>query len=284
MGNGANFNYDFGPKRQWRRTTWNSIRDRLPTIGVRVKDAVVLYLAGEHDLDREIAISKGFKDRNLIAVDRDRKIVSSLRSGGALAVCGSLEHVVQHWSGQVNVVIADMCCGFTESPITIAVHMIVNPSFETCLSVFNLMKGREKWTSGAGDFAKGRHRGEAIANMAYGFVRTKINDLPEDVAKNVFMSVIDEMEKKENGFIRGYSYKSTSGQVFDSAIFRNPSLAKIARITAIACKNLLPESDHSSLWSRMESAMAFLKPDTTTPIARQILAIRATRTRQMKTK
>jgi hypothetical protein len=75
-------NYKFGTKANWRRWQWNRIVERL---AVPVRDAVVVYLAGPEDLDRPVALSKGFRPDNLIAVDRDGDVVKQLRMNGTLS-------------------------------------------------------------------------------------------------------------------------------------------------------------------------------------------------------
>ena len=105
-------NYDFSQKRHWRRTVWNGIRERLEK---PVREALVLYLAAEQDEDREIALQKGFREENLIAVDRRLHVVDSLRAQRRLALHGDVIDVASNWNPAVEVdaVALDFCCGLS---------------------------------------------------------------------------------------------------------------------------------------------------------------------------
>lgn len=59
-------NYNFDEKNKWRIWNWNRIRERLTC---KPRDALVLYLAGPQDLDRAVAMRKGFDPLNMIAVE-----------------------------------------------------------------------------------------------------------------------------------------------------------------------------------------------------------------------
>jgi hypothetical protein len=131
-------NYKTGTKNNWRRHCWNEVRSRIKNR----RDAVVLYLAAEQDLDRRVAVSKGFSSNNLIAVDMRKDVVDRLRAQGKLAVQGRLDHVAVAWGG-VNVIWADLCSNLSE---------MTYGTFWACLSygladdgvgLFNVMRGRE---------------------------------------------------------------------------------------------------------------------------------------------
>jgi hypothetical protein len=170
-------NYKFGTKANWRRWQWNRIVERL---AVPVRDAVVVYLAGPEDLDRPVALSKGFKPDNLIAVDRDGDVVKQLRMNGTLSVCATIEDVVMSFpvDRSADVVIADYCGGLSQSRANMIYRMIHSPNFSKTVWSFNLLRGRD------GTFNDGRalmlelsdgnipkHRGILIVNaVAYQLV------------------------------------------------------------------------------------------------------------------
>lgn len=128
---------------------WNIIRDRVP---VHPRDAVVLYLAGEQDLDRPIALSKGFSSHNLIAVEREPDILELLRSRGVLTVFGELEPVIGSWPESVGIscVFGDFMCGLTVGVENCAMAATASPAvLKNAQLVFNMLRGRERdnqWT------------------------------------------------------------------------------------------------------------------------------------------
>lgn len=113
--------YKFGIKNNWRRQIWNEISSR---IKVPKKEAIVVYLAGKEDLDRKVAIEKGFKPYNLIAIDRDKDVIDHLKSRGVLAIQGDLFDVIKGFCGNIDVLVADMCCGVTDEVYEFAKRMV----------------------------------------------------------------------------------------------------------------------------------------------------------------
>lgn len=110
MSNGANLDYKFGSKNNWRRTIWNALLRR--TKG-RERKYPILYLAGRMDLDRAVAESKGVPRENLIAVEKDRDAYLDLRRRGVPVIHGDLIDVLWSWSQNepVAAVVADYCSG-----------------------------------------------------------------------------------------------------------------------------------------------------------------------------
>ena len=85
--------YTRKPKEEWRRWVWNRVTERIPKVardGSRRADATVLYLVGPNDLDREVALSKGFRGFNVIAVDIDEECIVKVRKAHNLGICGRL--------------------------------------------------------------------------------------------------------------------------------------------------------------------------------------------------
>jgi hypothetical protein len=134
--------YKFGNKNNWRRRQWNLIRDR---ISVSPKDAVVLYLAGPEDLDREVAISKGFRDSNLIAVERNKRTAAGLRKKGILTLnCDIIDAIYSYnRDKKIDVLVADLTCGL-EHKIWFAVAMSwLLPQMSKAVYSLNMQRGRE---------------------------------------------------------------------------------------------------------------------------------------------
>lgn len=132
--------YKLGRKNNWRRWQWNRIAEILSCAR---RDALVLYLPAEEDLDRIVALQHGFRDSNLIAVDSSEHVVKTLRSQNRLAIHGRIEDVLFSWPRDwpLSVVIADFCQGFDRSARNFLVAL-VHADWDMTVSV-NLLRGRE---------------------------------------------------------------------------------------------------------------------------------------------
>jgi hypothetical protein len=135
-------NYDFAQKNHWRNRVWNEIAER---VTVHPRDAVVLYLAAEQDLDRAAARRRGFCEHNMIAVDWSGKTVSELRRSGKLAIKGNLYDVALNWpvDVSVDVVIADFVGGLYEKEFRGVGKMVFYPPFHNAVFATNMLRGRE---------------------------------------------------------------------------------------------------------------------------------------------
>lgn len=170
-------NYDFGAKRKWRKQIWNEIIKR---ITVPKGEAVVLYLPGPDDEDGKIATSKGFKRRNLIAVDLNEENIFKIRAKGGFGICGDLESVLEAWTEpKIDVVVADFCGGLSMTMITkfpmILAHSpgikdIKKAGDSRCVVMVNLMRGRDAETNifRKNNKVNTKHRGQHFMDMYYG--------------------------------------------------------------------------------------------------------------------
>lgn len=111
---GHEISYRSGQKNHWRRWVWNRITETLPK-GIRPRDATVLYLPGEADLDWPEARRRGYQRENMIACERDPRVVRALRARGVTTISLSLALAMQAWpqGRPVHVVHADLCSGIT---------------------------------------------------------------------------------------------------------------------------------------------------------------------------
>lgn len=134
-------NYKFGRKNNWRRTVWNEICRRTKN----KKNARILYLAGEQDLDREVAKQKGFDVRNMIAIEMDSSRAQKLRTKGVTTICADLLDVLYCWppKHKVDVVVADFCFGFEMKCIDLY-DSLYNPALNQAACVVNFQRGRDK--------------------------------------------------------------------------------------------------------------------------------------------
>lgn len=168
--------YKFGRKNNWRRWKWNQIVNKLKDIGKNPRDAIILYLCGPSDIDREIAISKGISNENLIAVDFNESNISTIRKNNKLGIYGDLNSILRNWTPTylVDVIDADFCCGLNKA--TIVFGWLLN--FTMALAPYsvisiNLLRGRDKEFSklreayiGDNDFCPyGKDRAKHLYNM-----------------------------------------------------------------------------------------------------------------------
>lgn len=227
-------NYKNGPKNNWRRTAWNAIHEFTPN----PRDALVLYLPGESNLDRDVALRHGFLEGNLVAIERRAKVASSVRDRFKQTVIqAELYDVLHSWPEQhrVGVLFADLVSGFdTDAWRTLAVWISSN-AFKHSTLALNVMRGRES-SSVAKVFLREpclklmarfdlapKHRASAVMQALYALtVICYFNAQPD---------AVEPMHRYYAWkFLQGY--KSESGQVFDT--------------TVIKCKGLLPRGSHAS--------------------------------------
>jgi len=140
---GAAMNYDFGAKRHWRRSLWNCIGDRVQT---EKRNALVLYLAGEMDEDRPVAIAKGFRGENLIAIERKKNLAMELRRRGTLTLVGDAFSHAFAWNPErhIDVCVLDLCNGLSQ-PIAESIEtMLKLPHFANSVIAVNMIRGRDE--------------------------------------------------------------------------------------------------------------------------------------------
>lgn len=223
MKNGENKDYSFGNKKNWRRWKWNRIVER---IDVKPSEAIVLYLAGKEDHDRSIALQKGFRDENLIAVDRSSAVVDELRRKGVNSIRSEFLDCLRALpSGRnVNVVDADFCCDAIDS-IAIEMNQVLkySPELRGAVVCVNFCRGRgaslgriNAVRSHGGE----KHRGKLFILQ---FVRAALclesreDELELDALFDLYELVLTNMQ---SAFAEYHSKESK--QYFDSSVFISP--------------------------------------------------------------
>lgn len=141
MVGGKDKNYKHGRKNQWRRWAWKEIAKRVDNR----KKAKVLYLAGAKDLDRAVAVKKGFSPNNLYAVDNSEQVVKKLKRKGCLAIQGNAVDIIESAGDFFDVLFLDFCSGFT--PDILRLIDIINSGgcSNGKVVLVNLQRGRDKW-------------------------------------------------------------------------------------------------------------------------------------------
>jgi hypothetical protein len=220
-------------KALWRKLQWAKIRKRVMSRGKRPGDCLVLYLAGEEDLDRFIARKNGFSNYNLIAVEVNKKATDILRQKGVNVINGVLSDVVLAWKGspQIDVIIADYTCGLNKEPAQLISAIISSTGIGKfpVISV-NLMRGRDKYFTEIKanpelrKHCEGKHRGEGfLALLTHKLAFTKQWGTPDNPSGDtVEWQHFLQMEKQVYETMSPYfsEYPSSQGTLyFDSVIF-----------------------------------------------------------------
>lgn len=143
---GADFDYKFGQKNNWRRWTWNQIADRLTSLSKTPREAIGIYLPSRQNLDESIATSKRFNPHNLIAVEEELEVVIELRRRGVLTVHGSLFDVIRDWPWDrlpLQFIHADLCSCITDEVCEMFTTCVYGLGRDGGALLFNLQRGRE---------------------------------------------------------------------------------------------------------------------------------------------
>lgn len=267
--------YKFGTKANWRRWAWNRIAELVP----ERRSARVLYLPGPDDFDRPIARSKGFLDKNMIGVELDGITRERLRKKGVRTVDGNINDVVLGWpmDQPIGVCFFDYCHGLEARVFSLIPTLMNAPNFMGCAFCFNFMRGRDQSSNDlrllcmdslramgfSGDL---KHRGYFFFKILASVVRVGSNALESDEFVDVFL------RRTRPKF---YSYKSSTGQVFDSVVFH--SLYKSGELAGICSQ----APDYFNSWSaaRQNRTKAL---HNIAKAARSAAAVKATLTREYR--
>lgn len=131
-------------KNRWRIDKWVAIK-KFVQRHRRVKDTLVVYLAGPGDLDRHVATQLGFRTSNLIAVNGSRQICDAIRRRGHPVMHGRFERVVAAIPDDldIGVIDADLCAGLTNTTAEIFENSWLKLLNRELVLSFNLQRGRD---------------------------------------------------------------------------------------------------------------------------------------------
>lgn len=155
--------YKHGRKNQWRRRSWREIAKRVEN----KKDARVLYLAGRQDLDRSVAIKKGFQPDNLFAVDNCPGVVEELRKRRCNAICGDVFDVAIAGRDFFNVLYLDLTGGVSLK-LHVFFELLILSSVVDRVVLLNLLNGRDRYSNKFKEVYKDEVK--CRAELAYGFL------------------------------------------------------------------------------------------------------------------
>lgn len=128
-----------------RAEFWAEARRRTIRRGIRLKDAVCMFLAGEETLDAKEAVHSGFSKHNLVAVDLSSKAVLSARNKGILAIKADIIDTILCWgSPNIDVLALDFTHGVTRDLYNKIVSIIYSGSLSNFATIYiNLQRGRD---------------------------------------------------------------------------------------------------------------------------------------------
>lgn len=232
---------DYREKNQWRRWIWNRCVSQL---AVTPADATVIYLPGAADLDRDVAIAKGFKQHNLVPVERSSQKIRSLRGRGIRCIGDDILVVAQAWDKPIHVLMLDFCCGLERKLALAITPLLMRPHMRNAVIALNLMRGRDPSSSDIRDFARDamqvikfpnsadldaidpginapKHRGLLLHYLVTLVFTDWITHAVEKRQKDLPQTLDHCLRKLERPAV--CSYRSTTSQTFDSIVFRNPA-------------------------------------------------------------
>jgi hypothetical protein len=214
--------YKAGQKKNWRGWLWNRATERLTT---PVENAVVLYLAGPEDHDRQKAIARGYRNENVIAVDIDADNIERVRRAGGIGICANLTSVLLAWPEDwpIHAILGDFCGGLAGPAADFAMALWACEGMRpgTVVAV-NLQRGRDAVSNEVRSLLSrigyGKHRGKAFMGMMLGYIRV--------FEKNG--AITRQQRELGERFIEhkaAYnSYTSTGRTWFDTVVFKWPGV------------------------------------------------------------
>lgn len=226
-GKSAAKNYNSPAKNEAREKIWQTIAQAL---AVKPKNALVLYLPGREDFDREEALKLGFHHPSLIAVERDDAVFAELRHQKKIPVIHSdLTTVLNAWSSTpVHVIYADFSCGWCGGSASLLRPLVTNDAFSQCILAINLLRGRDQPQEGR------TNRGLAVWD---GFGKTLLDELKHRVNDEYALSLVTAAMKRNPVVFKTYR---SSHQTFDTAIWRMVTVPSLLKDTAFVSKKMTP--------------------------------------------
>jgi hypothetical protein len=198
---------DYREKNNWRRWVWNRIEERLDG---NLHEKTAVYLAGEENLDAQVAIKKGFSACNLVAVDKSQAKVSAMRRAGVLAICDDVFRVIREFPKPIDVINLDFCCGLTLPILQDLCALQTDPNSRNAIFALNFLRGRDASSNDARAElgCKTKHRG-VMCFFALGKL-LKFTDT--DLAQSTTLHrPVDPIKTQ---------YRSSTFQTFDTVVFR----------------------------------------------------------------
>lgn len=143
--------YDNKTKDNVRRWQMNQVAEFVRGNGTRktMKSATMLYLCGPEDFDRPLAIERGFRNENVIAVDLSGGNVANIRKDGRLAIKCNLIDLLLQWPEDwpIKAIVADLCCGLDNTAMALAAALFRSKAVRAakyCAFAINLQRGRDQ--------------------------------------------------------------------------------------------------------------------------------------------
>ena len=212
-----------------RAAIWQAAKERLMC---PVQEAVAVYLGGEADYDRDVALSLGFRPYKLFVVEHERRVFEQLRLKGKQVIFSELTAAVQNWplttkdtSHQVNFLYADFQCGLIESATAMHQHLVSRSEFKDCVMAVNLLRGREVGGDEQRWVKYGKHRGKAYAHMVFDELERQLAlVMPPKEAASIVRKARYEAQRN---WIFG-TYRSSPQSSFDWCVWKHVAVGTLA--------------------------------------------------------
>lgn len=223
--------YNNGKKNHWRRQVWNDIASRVAD----KRSSNVVYLPADRDLDRKVAVSKGFNQNRMYAVDFNTAIADRLSGQGKAAIAAPLLAALRNWGSaeKIDVLHADLCCGFTQDVHRLLFMVDAHPAIRAgAVILINLQRGRETGIANGYmkkliDPGEDKHRGRAVFSaVLYQYIGRyhqakgiDISDAAEVDRYGMFDALSESLQSRANA--QFYSYVSKR-VVMDTVVYTKP--------------------------------------------------------------
>lgn len=210
--------YDASSKEDHRRWLWNRLAQR-----TRPTNRFGLYLCGPEDRDRQVAMTKGFSNGGLVAVDISEEYISRIRRAGGRGIASDIGDVLRHWNdGPLDFVAIDSTSTI-ESVLRWYADGHLSGAITRRTAVYlNIQRGREKALSPycAQMLAEGKkHRGLwAISHLVHYWMAKECG--PEWDTNAGTVAHIEMFERAWSLCAPNFSRYRSSKVMMDSVVFR----------------------------------------------------------------
>lgn len=229
------------------------------------KDLTIMYLPGEQDIDRDIAKRKGFNVKNMIAVDRDTKVVSKFKNDKKLIIEGDIGDIIYNYknSKKIDIIIADLYHGATFNLLKLIYQIITSNALNNeSIIAFNLLRGRDNYIKS--DFIKNldvnvKHRGEIATGL---FIRI-LNDFTNNLENICNIDNMIKDDSLDSAIVynnisitknaKYNSYKTINGLIYDSCVFVYKKTDKIINTNQLSLKDKY-NVDLKNLYKKLNSS------------------------------
>lgn len=140
--------YDFEEKQKYRTSVWNSISKLLKD---KIPSSKILFLPSQEGLEIPLALSLGFREENLYAVEEDTQLLNEahwkvqypLIKIYNMKVNEAIKIIQKEDNLELNAIILDFCNNISIPLLKEISEIFKNLKMKECLFSITLLKGRE---------------------------------------------------------------------------------------------------------------------------------------------